>query len=300
MPPSEKKTSAQKRRKRALSRGVTSFASDFAYICKRKPDRIGIVAEGDSWFSYPRKWIAFGEDMNVLHHVEEQISGTKTANLLRLSSSGDEAVNMVSGKQKEKLAKIFRKNRDHIDIVLFSGGGNDIVGKRDLLPLLRDYQDGFDAIDCIHVERFTRKLDAIELAYDELGDLVDEHIPQAVIITHTYDISKPVDKGAKFFWGLIKTRPWIYPYLVERNIPESLHVPVVEYLLGNFRDRIIALAGKPEHQGKIQVVDTQGTLRVGHKQDWLNEIHPSKSGFKRIARKIYAAMKQQQPELPSW
>ena len=207
---------------------------------------------------------------------------------------------MLSGNQKETLTKIFQKNAAHINLVLFSGGGNDIVGKRDLLPLLREYQSGFSAEDCINIPKFERKLASIALAYDELIDLRDAYIPHARIITHTYDITEPVDKGAEFFWGLIKTKPWIYPYLQERNIPKELHIPIVNYLLGNFKNRLLTLAEEPEHKGKIKVIDTQGTLRIGHKQDWLNEIHPTKSGFKRITKKIYAAMREEEPTLPAW
>ncbi len=298
MPPRE--TPTRRRRRLAAARGVTPLVSDFAHICRKHPDRIGIVCEGDSWFAYPRKWIAFGADINVVHHIEDQVTGTGKVNLLRLACNGDEAVDMLSGKQKENLARVFQRNAAHINLVLFSGGGNDIVGKRDMPALLRRHQPGFSAVDCIHLPRFERKLDAIMLAYEELVDLRDEYIPHAKIITHTYDIAQPRDKGAEFFWGLIKTRPWIHPYLVEKNIPPELHLGVVQHLLSSFQKRMLALGRQPGYAARIKVVKTQGTLRIGHGADWMNEIHPTEAGFKRITRKIYAAMKQAQPGLPAW
>ncbi|MBT4523101.1 MAG: hypothetical protein HOC23_24115 [Halieaceae bacterium] len=296
MPP----TSATTRRRRtALRRGTTTGLNDFNYMCRNKPDRIGIVAEGDSWFSYPRKWIAAGADMNILPHIADKIGGTDTANLLRLSANGDEAVDMTSGKQFARLYKIFKKNKSHIQLVLFSGGGNDIVGKRDMLPLLNEYEAGMTYLECINMDRLERRLDSILLAYSRLLDLCEDIIPEAKIITHTYDIAKPWDQGAEFFWGLVKTQPWVYPYLVRRNIPRALHLPTMRYILEAFADRLVALANEPANRERIHVVATQGTLRPGSKIDWENEIHPSDTGFKKITAKIYAQMKALETSLPA-
>ena len=154
MPPRE--TVTQKRRRNAVNRGVTIFSSDFSHMCKKKPHRIGIVAEGDSWFAYPRKWIAFGADINIIHHLEDKVANTNSVNLLRLASNGDEAVDMTSGKQFKKLYKVLKKNREHIRILLFSGGGNDIVGKDDMLPLLNEYSGNMSFLDCINLSRFEK------------------------------------------------------------------------------------------------------------------------------------------------
>ncbi|MEP4890350.1 MAG: hypothetical protein ABJV04_10015 [Aliiglaciecola sp.] len=295
-----KETPIERRRRIAAHTGVTSLRTDFLHICKKHPDRIGIITEGDSWFAYPKKWIAFGGDINVIHHIENVVSRTDKVNLLRLASNGDEAVDMMSGQQKADLASVMEQTAKYVKLILFSGGGNDIVGKRDMPMLLNEYEEGFSAQDCIHAERFSRKVDAIILAFDQLIDLRDEYNPQATIITHTYDIAKPSEDGAEFFWGLIKTKPWIYPYLIEKNIPLELHLPIVEILLGTLKTRLQALASRPEHLNKLIVVNTQGILRPGNKSDWLNEIHPTESGFKKIAKPIYAQMKSLLPELPTF
>jgi len=291
-------TPIQRRRRIALSQGVTSLSTDFAFMCKRKPERIGIVAEGDSWFAYPRKWIAFGADINIVHHLEDKVSGTNTVNLLRLASNGDEAVDMTSGKQFKKLYKILKKNKESVDILMFSGGGNDIVGKNDMLPLLNEYQDGFDYPDCINRSRFEQKLDSIILAYRRLVALCEDVVPEAKIISHTYDIAKPWNQGGEFFWGLIKTKPWVYPYMVRRNIPRNMHLPVIEHMLKEFSSRLVQLSNEQSISERLIVVDTQGTLRPGSTQDWLNEIHPTSSGFEKIYTKIYHEMRVLEPDLP--
>lgn len=295
-----KKTTLQRKRKRALSTGLTYSATDFRYMCKKEPHRIGIVAEGDSWFAYPRKWVAAGKDTNIIHHIADKVANTDTVNMLRLASNGDEAVNMTSGTQLQVLYKILKKNREHIDFLLFSGGGNDIVGKNDMLPLLHDYENGMSAHECIDKERFQRKLESIMLAYHRLIDLCADIVPDAKIVTHTYDIPKPEDTGAEFFWGLIKTKPWVYPYLQRKNIPEAFHLEIMQYMLGRFGKELVTLGKAKATRDHIVVVDTQDTLRPGHKSDWLNEIHPSERGFKRITKKIYPELRKLNKTLPAW
>ena len=294
-----RETPPQRRRRLSIASGITSFPSDFSAMCKKEPHRIGVIAEGDSWFSYPRKWILFGGDMNVLHHLEEKFAHTDKVNLLRLVASGDEAVNMTSGKQFKRLYRILKKNRRFIRIVLFSGGGNDIVGKNDMLPLLNEHEEGMSALDCINHDRFERKMESIMLSYQRLIDLCKDIVPQAKIVTHTYDIAQPEDNGAEFFWGLIKTKPWIYPYLVRRSIPRELHLEIAKFLLGTFAERLVSLSFEAEVKDHIIVVNTQGTLRSGHNTDWENEIHPTRSGFKRITRKIYPILRDLEPSLPA-
>lgn len=282
----------------SLQRGATNFTADFAYMCKRAPDRIGIVAEGDSWFAYPRKWIAFGADINIIHHLEDKIANTDTTNLLRLASNGDEAVDMTSGKQFQRLYKILKRNQAHINILLFSGGGNDIVGKNDMLPLLREYDGSSDFMDCIHLDRFKQKLDSVILSYARLVALCEDVVPSAKIVTHMYDIAKPWNQGGDFFWGRLKTEPWVYPYLIRRNIPTKFHLPVIKFMLESLATNLQTLADSPITAGRLIVVHTQGTLKPGSKKDWLNEIHPTEDGFKKVFNKIYTEMKTLESGLP--
>jgi hypothetical protein len=286
------------RRRRALKRGATSYLTDFNYICRKTPQRVGVVSEGDSWFAYPRKWIALGADINITHHLESKTADTDSINLLRLASNGDEAVDMTSGKQFKKLYKILKKNRDYIRLLLFSGGGNDIVGKNDMLPLLNKYNSNMGFLDCINIPRFEQRLGAIILSFKKLIDLCEDIIPNAKIVTHTYDIAEPWDQGAEFFWGLIKTKPWIFPYMKQREIPREFHLQIIEYMLKNLKLRLMELANENNGDGRLVVVDTQGTLDPGSSEDWLNEIHPTESGFKKIFLKIYGEMRKIEPNLP--
>lgn len=284
---------------KVLRDGITGDASAFRWACQHT-DRINIVAEGDSWFAYPKKHLLWGKRSNILDWVARSVYRSKKVNLLRLASNGDEAVAMLAGEQKMQLAEILKSANDRVDLILFSGGGNDVVGKWDMERLLRPYEPGFTATDCIHTKRFQRKLLQIRLAYEELIELRDEYAPSARIVTHTYDFLKPSKVSARFVAGLVSVGPWIYPYLVEKNIPENLHQPVVIHLLTEMRLMLEKLAARPGNRRKLFVVNTQGTLRPGHGSDWKDEMHPTSSGFKRLSRLFYKEMRRLEPGLPAF
>ncbi len=283
---------------RSLRSGVTSSVRDYEYLCRHAPQRVGIVAEGDSWFSYPRSYLLAGANINLLHHLRSATANSDAVNLLCLSRNGDEAVEMLAGRQKYRLAKVLDRTAASTDIIFFSGGGNDLVGRYDMDRLLCDYQAGFTAHDCIEQAALERKLMRIELAFSELLELRNTYAPNAVVVTHTYDIVRPSATGAELL-KFYKVGPWIYPYLLKKGIPEHLHLPISRIMLEALAGRLLALAESGLARQKFLVVDTQGTLRPGHASDWLNEIHPSSSGSKRLFKVIYQQMRIRFPQLPA-
>lgn len=285
-------------RRKALETGITGSRQDFKWLT-RNTRRINMLAEGDSWFAYPRKNILFGKNANILDWVAKSIRGKDKANLLRLAGNGDEAVEMLAGSQKRELAETLWECEDRIDLILFSGGGNDVVGKWDMDRLLNFYQNGYSARDCINDVRFKRKLQQIRLAYEELIELRDDYAPKAIIVTHTYDLLKPSKASARFA-GINVTGPWIYPYLMEKKIPERFHQAVVKHLLTELKVMLNELAGLAKNQGKLIVVNTQGILQPGNGRHWKDEMHPTSSGFKQIARKYYEQLKALEPDLPAF
>jgi len=298
MPPSPQQTRRVRRRRRALQRGITTYVDAFRWVAnlKSKP-RLNILVEGDSWFAYPRDWIFVGENSNLINNIFANLTGRGIVNTLCLAANGDTAQEMMTGAQLRKLTKLLRSLGGNLDLMLFSAGGNDVIGPDDLDPLLREFQTGFTALDCIDQAALTVKLTAIVGAYQTLLRRRDTHAPNMKVICHTYDILEPSDEGAEFFGGIEVAGPWLLPTLQAKGIPTELHVPIVRILLEAFRDKLLELETTTDNG--FFVVDTQGTLRVGHGSDWLNEIHPTPSGFKRIGAKIYAKMREEFPQLPS-
>lgn len=296
MPPSAQRRRQLRRRARALDRGITAYMDAFRWVSANHT-RINILVEGDSWFAYPKDWIFVGENSNLITIMFEHLQGKGLVNTLYLAANGDTVVEMMEKSQLRKLRRVLKTSGSKLDLMLFSAGGNDVIGPDDLAPLIRQYQQGFSAADCIHTTRFDRKVTRIIEQYEKLLKLRDQYAPNMHIITHTYDLLKPSLRGVSLFGGIEIGGPWIKPTLDERNIPDHLQADVVRILLQRFRDELILLQNQTP-QG-FTVVDTQGTLRVGHRTDWRNEIHPTPSGFKRIARKIFTVMQSQFPALPN-
>jgi hypothetical protein len=227
-----------------------------------------LLAEGDSWFDYLKTGVIV--QLQELIHLP----------ILNLAQAGDEARGMLGVKDRRKL-------RDHLfraaqagkpfDALLFSGGGNDIVGNP-LCLWIKSYDPATmpTAADVIDEQRFEHALGIVCAAYEDLIALRDELSPSTALFFHGYDFVIPSNQGV---CGL---GPWLKPSLDFRHVPESLQPAVAKEMLTRFQKKLEALASPTK---QIFVVPTQGTLK-GTSTWWVNEMHPSQKGFIEIAKKF--------------
>ena len=232
---------------------------------------VTIIAEGDSWFRYPA-------GLGVVSQLENLLR----VEILNLASHGDETGDMLSIKQKKRLIRELKSGparRMKYDYLLFSGGGNDLVGIDRFHKWLHPYRKGMTAKQVINHKALDMAFSLIELNYNELIGIRDTHSPKTQLVFHSYDRSIPNGKGV---CGL---GPWLKPGLVERKVPtEVLRREVVEVFLGEFAKLLNKIAAKNKN---ITVVDTQGTLIDS---EWHNELHPRNVGFRKIAKLFAAAL----------
>lgn len=288
------RTSLEKRKRNLRLIKSTRNRREFANMRNWYPDRVTIVSEGDSWFAYPPKFIV-GKPPNLVSRISGWSRGK--ANFFAMASNGDEAVDMVSGKQKHQLIDLLRwhekvETRKPVDLLLFSGGGNDIVGSNDFERFIRPYRPGYTPRECLRIRRLQRKIRQIGLAYQELLDIRDHYSPTTLVMTHTYDYPFASLQGANFLGGLIKTEGWMKRFMDEISIPDALQTGVIRELMDMMAREFLKIAG--ERTGFV-VVDTRGTLL--DRKDWANEIHPDRAGFKAIAAKMYAEIEARFPSL---
>lgn len=249
-----------------------------------RANSIKLLAEGDSWFAYPPQGL-FSGPPNIISWLkrDEQLQIESS------SSNGDEALSMLTGKQKFSLLE--RLHNERYDGILFSGGGNDLVGRYDFDFFLRDKREtGLGGVQLINEPRFQRRLTNVTNAYQDLIDLtadfgVNRGLP---IITHTYDLVLPSDEGTDAYWFFNDVAgPWLKPYLDARNITDrDEQVVIIESMFKRFGDALVALGKK---NPRLHVVETQGTLQAHH---WRDEIHASSEGFKLIAEKLRSRVYQ--------
>jgi len=264
----------------------TTRESQFEQLVREFRSRKNIVAEGDSWFAFPRKYLVFGAPNNVIEFLKMK----RRFNLLELASSGDEAVDMLSGESKFTLLKILSRYR--VDFLLFSGGGNDVVGKYDFDYMLKEGVTSTNWRHYIHQDRLDRRLDQIRNAYKDLIDycLTYSKNKNIKIVSHCYDYAIPDPSGAAFVGGLLEIdggRSWMYPYLVAKNVPETLHRAIARNLIDGLAEVLLDL--ETQHPDMLIVADTRGT--VDPDTEWLNEIHPNPDGFEKIADRIFEEMR---------
>ena len=74
---------------------ITRSINRFEEMIEDSPNKIQILAEGDSWFAIP-----------TAKHLIKQINKIGQFNILNLASSGDEAMGMMTWKQKKKNSQI--------------------------------------------------------------------------------------------------------------------------------------------------------------------------------------------------
>lgn len=269
---------------------VTIDSHDFdEMVSARAGDNIiKILAEGDSWFTYPRRFFVFGKDANIVDHLADR----EELFIYNTSNNGDEAVSMLAGDQKFSLLK--KIHHIEFDYLLFSGGGNDLLGKYDFDFLIKQKNDQDSWQNCIHTDRLEIKLDQIKSSFKYLCKLAEEYSKNKNIkvITHTYDYVIPSPVGFRLF-DLFPTCPsWIYPYLKQKNISKKKdQTAIMKHILKSFKT---CLKETEQECDRLVVVDTQGTV---DENDWRNEIHPNSRGFKELANKIYEKMKELNLEL---
>jgi len=257
--------------------------SRYLDLRKKHPGAVGILIEGDSWFAYPG---LIGK--NIPRQLKE-MNGNRTVHL-DYSHSGDDAREIMSGRQYDRLFEVMASGKFTFDCILFSGGGNDIVAGN--LPLLLNrYQPGFSWEDCFNFERFNRRLRQIEDAYLDLAALRDDYQPAAYIFSHGYDYAVPSGKDVRVLGFPVAGR-WIKERMEDRQIPETLHRRILDYMLAEFDNRMIRLEQSVDRWVHVR---TQGTLK---ESDWENELHPTDPGFRKIAAKFQTALRGVFPQLP--
>lgn len=246
-----------------------------------------IIAEGDSWFHYPVPFKGGG--------IPAFITRKTDVHILNLAHYGEEVRQMLGVEQRRILEQILADDATRPDALLFSGGGNDLVG--DQFCLWLNQRGGSDepaaAINTLildHVFAVVRK------GYQDLISMRDTLAPLCHIFVHPYDFPMPSNVG------VCGIGPWLKPSLDYRGWTDpDVQFEVVKLLLTRFRElleQLIAQNPGAPNRGEITLVNTHGTLDPKPaSKHWGNEIHPSPAGFGLIADKWIGALKGRFPTI---
>lgn len=294
--PLRTETASLKRAEAALGGSIAQFFFDLANGLKRKrrnrrfergfrEGRPVVVAEGDSWVLYPWKL------RDVAEHLADAV------NVWSVGAAGDELVDMVErGEHLDAIRSVSDRWR-RPDALLFSGGGNDILGPP-LRQLVVPYTGG--SAPGVDPERFLRldcsaggycvgrALDDLSAYYDRLFDDMAATFPDVTVYVHGYDYAEPGGHGEPadalpLNW-LFGYGDWLSGVFEDKGIHEEEDQDgVVRVLIDAYNERVGALAAARAARGeRVEYVDVRGAVGA----DWANEIHPNTEGFGRVAARV--------------
>jgi hypothetical protein len=227
-----------------------------------------IFAEGDSWFDYPAPFFGGG----IIPRLENRLG----VPILNLAKAGDEVRYMLGVEERTIITEHLTNGcpaGGPWDVLLFSGGGNDVVDNPMAL-WIKDWDPALPPIDLIHKSRFQTALALVRAGYEDLIELRDKLSPGTHLVFHDYDFAIPDGRGICGFG------PWLSPTFDLREFP--LGVPrqeVVKAMLLQFAAMLTSLA---RTASKVTFINSQGTLKP-RTSSWHNELHPSKAGFEKFA-----------------
>ncbi|SAK76881.1 hypothetical protein [Caballeronia ptereochthonis] len=242
------------------------------------PAPLILIGDGDSWFDYPLPDPLHATD--VLEAL--RAAGEPAPMILKLAHYSDATTTLLGVTKRNRLiAQLQDPANGPVDALLFSGGGNDVVGDQFRFWLNDASAVGNDPAQGVNIQRIGDIFGVVESAYLDLIRIRDQFAPHAPIFAHAYDFAIPTGVSACHLAG-----PWLRPSLVDRGwsslTPGTL---IVKTILVQFRVMLQRLASDPAHN--MVLVETQGTLAP---DDWANELHPTGAGFAKIAARFRAAL----------
>lgn len=233
-----------------------------------------IVAQGDSWFDYPL--LANGGVVpRVAARLRRDLAG---GTILNLAHHGDEVRQMLGVTRRKALITSLKKAK--FDAILFSGGGNDVVGDQFTL-WLKDRKEAAGPGDALRGAVFASVLNLVAAGYEDLFAIRDEFAPGATVFLHGYCVPFPQNSG------VCGMGPWLWPSLEFRGWHDPAEQREVgRVMLGAFAELVKGIAaGKQD----AVYVDTQAISLP--REEWANEIHPDADGFNKVAGAFEAAVR---------
>jgi hypothetical protein len=235
-----------------------------------------IISEGDSWFSFPGH-------ANLIDHLDDLVG--RRMSLLRLERSGDELTAMTTDSKLNTLRGYLQRYKPHA--LLWSGGGNDIVGP-ELLKFIAVRGATFNVQAALNTPSLRQRYTDIRNAYARLIAMRDATTPNCLIITHGYGKAIPSGRKAKVFG--ITAGPWIKPFLEARGYTRKTEQQaIVDELLGRFNAIVDAIVGP-----KFLKCDVASVIE---NDEWNDELHPTRKGFEDAAHIFLNTLRQQLPTL---
>src|SRR5579859_4179665 len=135
------------------------------------PPPLMILAHGDSWFNYPLKGNSVEvpiRDTDIIAHLKKM--GSPSPKILNISHFGDATTDEMGLAKQKRLIKALTTPGNWLDgkpdVILFSGGGNDIAG--DPFCIYLNYKTIDSHTPGLDSDRFAGRLASVKASYLDL------------------------------------------------------------------------------------------------------------------------------------
>ncbi len=235
-----------------------------------------ILAEGDSWFCYPKNVGPHqipDAPSDLIEHLGKDFA------VFTEAKPGDVAITM-RGFINEEHGLIAEIGRLKADILLLSAGGNDLLGNGRLKLYLEAGDKSVEALT--GSEAYAN---AFWAAVDAIGEMIRQSLrqhPRLNVVVHGYDYAIPTGVG-----------PWLQKPMDALGIPRKTHAAVAKRITNQFNDALKQLTtaiNTDLGQERAHHVDLRKTLTK--RSEWRDELHPTTAGFKKLAAKIASKIDQ--------
>lgn len=257
----------------------------------KKKRKYQVLAEGDSWFNFPSN----GKEDIVFFLT----SKSNNCAVYSFADHGDTIAEMIGQikKQKEKWEK--RIDKDDVDCIILSGGGNDLFDINEgqtesaFARILRPAPSGADKKEwtsCINQTQLQNVLKEIKESYKKIfAEIQSMSADPLPIFIHGYAYPVPTGKGyvAKVsdLVTIKKGEGWIKPVFDGKGYekkPRRMEA-ILNKILGDFNTMLQGLA-----QGKVFYVDVRPLV---DSEDWRDEFHLKPSACKKVAQELADSIK---------
>ncbi|MCH9699609.1 MAG: hypothetical protein K0U68_16040 [Gammaproteobacteria bacterium] len=246
-----------------------------------------LVSEGDSWFQFPL----------LVREIVDQLEDDYL--VWSVGAAGDTAQNIVFG--RAEYLESLNKHQDEVRGFLFSAAGNDIIGEDPetqrpvLLDLVKDFNGDKNDIDGhIDIDLLEQKISFLQEAYTKvINDIrAKPEFEKLPIIIHGYDYAFP------FPWGNDDPRSprhadkneWLGKPLDQREIhDQDQRRNIIKFMIDRLYTMLEVISADPRDTG-VWLVDCRNTLT--DVSDWIDEIHGTSAGFKKITSRFLQVLSQ--------
>lgn len=258
--------------------------------------RYRFLAEGDSWFSLGA--------LNPLTSANllQAMAFSQAAGAVHSAYPGDTLRRMGELRSDPRFVQLISGNASwRFDAILLSAGGNDLIDAAGTstsaelrLRLFRTAAEWGPAADGAarylsdlgwqtFSDYFRANLELlVKLRDRKAGENGNRGRP---LCLHTYAFPTPRPSGAGLGQG-----PWLWPAMVAYGIPEADWIAVARLLLDRLAELMLGCAADAARFPAVHVFDTRGLPIVpaalgatGESGDWLNEIHLTREGCRKLA-----------------